>query len=338
MTCRILVPLLAIPLVACGEGRTPGGSPAASATATAMETAASAAQTADVRPPARFVVPEGAPFPLQRFEGFLPPVWKLGDRWRTLLMEVKTSEVSRQGYVTLDEYEMRVVAVPDARGEGDYRIKAVDRDHPKHTYLLSFSARNRCLARVEEEGFEELSMPDHRRFAPKEKVHVKGGPAVPHVRRTHRGSGPPADPVMAFPCLPDDAQNPWIQDAMYKHSGMEYPPDFVWQLVEDRGDRLVFNIGRMTFFNPPYEPGVAVVPAAMIVEWRRGAPWWTLVRETGKFSPSDFGLDPSQSPEEQAKRNYHELSDGHLVVGRLLGPDEKRPVWPPPEWGFPRAR
>jgi hypothetical protein len=53
-----------------------------------------------------------------------------------------------------------------------------------------------------------------------------------------------------------------------------------------------------------------------------------MVKEANKFSPDIFGLDPSMSHEEQVARHYHELSDGHLVVGRLLKPGERRPLMP----------
>jgi hypothetical protein len=152
-----------------------------------------------------------------------------------------------------------------------------------------FSAAGGALSRIDRDTSEDADRNVRATF--------------PIVREPSFYMGGTVDPVTAFPCLPGSPQNPTVQEGVVPDGTHAH-----WQLVEPKDDRLSFRLGYL--FIPAADsgwPDSVLVESTM--EWRRGEPWWSILKESD-VNPYNHDILGA------------EFADGHLILGRLLGPAE----------------
>lgn len=188
--------------------------------------------------PTQSVSPPVTRLPPESIEGIWPPAWKKGDAWRV------TSEMRYQpGATDHRSAVFRVVAASDGP-EGVYQVE-VTRDGDKSpSHAVTFRRDDFSVARLRDTSDEALF---HR------EIYMSG-----------------TWPIFAFPIVPaglvNPAQFPPQRSVEYGFDRGEWER---WQLILTHGDAMTIELvarQRYAFSN-----------FRIIMEWRRGDPWWSSV-------------------------------------------------------------
>lgn len=235
-------------------------------------------------PPA---IPNGGPLEETDLRGVFPPSWQVGNAWRVLTMTKEPNDSAFGHGITSvmgrREYRFLVVAAPVKGAVDEYRIDVSTSVDAEERHVLVFSARDRALVKVVT------------------RVRKQDRDFRGDSERTNQGPFVWERPVRAFPALPSPLKNPFVVQKPSK-----YWTSLTWQVIEPRGDTLVFDMGEISFTEGPHHG-----KSSLRMEWRRGDPWWSLLTETSQYESPPSYLGGA------------ELVDGRLVIGRLLHDGEK---------------